>query len=86
MENEFDKNYKVSKYLDQIKKVKDMEYINLAKLARDYEYFIFFKTFNEAKDFVVNRAKNKLTLLEKEIKQLKKKIPKLENLTEKINK
>jgi len=85
MENEFDRNYKVSKYIDQIKKVKDMEYINLAKLANDYQYFTFFKSFDEAKDFVINRAKSKLALLEKEINQVKKKIPKLEKLSEKIN-
>jgi len=85
MENEFDRNYKVSKYIDQIKKVKDMEYINLAKLANDYQYFTFFRTFDEAKYFLVTRAKNKLILLDKEINKLKNKIPKLEKLSEKIN-
>lgn len=71
--------YRVSRFSDTIRKVNILP----PSLAKD-TFYVWFNTFEEAKSYCIDRAVNRISSLEKEIKSLKKKIPKLENMTEKI--
>lgn len=70
--------YRVSKFSDTIRPIRNFE----PPLAKD-PFYEWFPTFEEAKNYCIDRAINKISALEKEIKLLKKKIPKLEKMTDK---
>jgi len=73
--------YRVSKYLDQIKKVKDVKE-DFASYIISNAFYVYFDTFIEAKRFVIGRHWSKILTLEKELKALHKKTCKLDKLTD----
>lgn len=74
--------YRVSRYINEIKRV-DFDSLHPTIAVLQLASYDFFDTYEEAKIFIIGRVKRKIINLEKEIKTLKSKLPKLEKLTEK---
>jgi len=76
-------SYKVSKFYDGIKQAEKKKDFS-GKIWDDmYEWF---DTFEQAKQFCIDRNKKQIAKFELKIKALKRKQPQLQKLTEKIKK
>lgn len=73
--------YRVSKYIDEIRKVK-IENEGFDTYVVNHAFYHYFENYKEAKEFVVNRHKMKIINLERELKLFHRKTSKLENLIE----
>ncbi|MEO7048742.1 MAG: hypothetical protein ABI091_25800 [Ferruginibacter sp.] len=74
--------YRVSMYIDEIRKV-NVKNNDFYKHVLRNNFYLYFDTYLDAKEYLVERHKTKIFEMEKELNKLKKKLPKLLNIIEK---
>lgn len=83
-ENDMTVAYIVSKFMDTIKRVEDFDRFK-EKTFRWNDFYSGHDSYDDAKKYIINRAELKIVKLESEIKKIKKKLPKLREMHEKLN-
>lgn len=76
--------YLVSKFVNTIKKEMDFERYK-AKNTHWHQFVVACSSYEEAKRYLINRAELKILSLQDEIRKLKRTLPKLMALKEKLN-